>query len=179
MPSLRKCPNCACGFPLTSSLCEYCSAILAVGEERDGLRVASLVCNHCGGQNDAQAKRCSACNQDLFRACPRCRGEIPHVTGGSCPRCGLLESRFFEECLRLESQKQRARARIEKRNERLRIFFLMLYLGVALLFGVASWLSHSAGDGAQRDGLLAASLVSFILWLSTLALSKSSSRKGQ
>src|SRR2546428_6071712 len=117
MPAtLAECPNCACGVAPDSALCEFCSAILTHAEHAPyGLSVVSILCIGCGRENEPSRQRCTGCGMYLVRACPRCQEEMPPATWSGCPRCGLPRDEFYEECLRSEAARQRAKGREQKR----------------------------------------------------------------
>jgi len=112
---LRPCPKCRADVDRTSTMCEFCGALLAPGGRRNAFSLEGVVCFYCGDHNrwSMLGERCAGCGRLFAATCPRCGEGVP-LRFRHCQKCGVSVEDFGIERNRASSRRLRERRREER-----------------------------------------------------------------
>lgn len=166
---LARCPNCWCGIPQETQICDYCYASLSF-VEGEIWTVNVIVCSHCGHEVEPSKVRCRECGQSLRETCPACGEDVMTPDRHRCPGCGVKRAEFYEICLRQDRERRQEEAATTAKGRRLGL--LIVWLGPVFVL-LAAGLHYSKGATGPARAALVSGLVfgALALLLTMLVLS--------
>lgn len=169
VPRLARCPNCWCGIPAETEICDFCYASLTY-VEGEIWTVSSIVCSHCGHEVRTSVVECPECRQPLIGTCPACGEDAVRSDGNGCSGCGAKRDEFYEICLRQERQRLRAREATTLRGTRLGLTLFWLAPFFFFLVGASHYLKGAA-EAARGACVIGLFFTAFALLMTKLMLS--------